>query len=987
MNARSGAARTLILACLIPFLLAVDAGAQFGVPFARYRTFETAHFILTFEVGLEDYARRAAARAEAAHVLLVRAYGATPRGKIRLVIVDQGDIFNGSATPIPTNRIIAFAHTPVENDLFFTDDPVELLVTHELAHVFHLDEARSGWRVLRGVFGRGELTFPHLFDGSYLIEGLATFYESRLTDGGRVRGARFAETLRAFLLETDGPHLDEAESDPGAWPLDRHYTFGGLFLEHVATRYGGETAPAWMARRAGSFRSIFSRGARVGEAFGGRSLSQEWDDWIASERSEALRFRDRLRDSAPGLAQTTRVCDVAHQTSFPRVSPDGSAIAFLSTDEGRKPLGLYVADLETCAGRRIIRVDSAHPLAWTPDGRSIVFSQLTLVDNTRLFADLFRVDVASGAVTRLTREARVTSPDVHPSGRMVAAVQYDGERSRLVTVDVQSATISPLTEFATQTAWGPARWSPDGTRLAAVRFTRGVSLDLVLLAADGRLLQVLTDDRALEGAPEWDASAPAGTGRLFFTSDRTGLRELYGMEIEGDANPRLYLMARVPTGFHEVTVVPMPQGSGSARTTIVATVTHADGRHLERLEIDRSAWVAAPAPAAQYVQRAGGPESPPAPIDATTPVSYSAARDLLPTGWSPVFEAVEELGVFAGVATGGVDVIGRHAWQGNAAYGPDGRMTGSASYVYRRFPRAQLFGQVASTWRLEQRFESEDGELLRLERKRSASVGVAFPWETLRRFTLVSATLEIEDRYHENAGDAGAIGAADPIEQEPTLIGGGLGVSFGNAQAGLRSISRQDGVRMAASIDYLKAPDEDSWRSGWEVVSSVYRSFPSWTTSGRPVLAATVRIAEQRGPAAGRLTAGGLGTTSVFEGSDTNFEVRGYPPGFVAASALWSARTELRLPIARVSRGLGALPVYLRGFSGSLFADSVGAASRVDRLGAPQLLSAGAELSTDVDFFSFVSVRVRTGVGVPLKSLGPVSSGEARFYVTAGTSF
>ena len=93
-------------------LIATDAAAQFGVPFARYRTFETPHFILTFEVGLEDYARRAAARAEAAHALLARAYGSTPRGKIRLVIVDQGDLFNGAATPYPTNRIVAFAHTP-----------------------------------------------------------------------------------------------------------------------------------------------------------------------------------------------------------------------------------------------------------------------------------------------------------------------------------------------------------------------------------------------------------------------------------------------------------------------------------------------------------------------------------------------------------------------------------------------------------------------------------------------------------------------------------------------------------------------------------------------------------------------------------------------------------------------------------------------------------------------------------------------------------
>ena len=81
--------------------------------------------------------------------------------------------------------------------------------------------------------------------------------------------------------------------------------------------------------------------------------------------------------------------------------------------------------LESCRSRRITRVDSAHAFAWAPDGRSIVLSQFTLVDNARLFADLFRVDVASGAMTRLTRSARLTSPDVHPSGRTIVAVQYD----------------------------------------------------------------------------------------------------------------------------------------------------------------------------------------------------------------------------------------------------------------------------------------------------------------------------------------------------------------------------------------------------------------------------------------------------------------------------------------------------------------------------------------------------------------------------------
>ncbi|HEV8397358.1 MAG TPA: hypothetical protein VGQ37_23905 [Vicinamibacterales bacterium] len=884
---------------------------------------------------------------------------------------------------LPTNRVIAFAHTPVEGEQFFTADPIELLFTHELTHVFHLDEARGGWRVLRWVFGRSELTFPHIFDGSYLIEGLATFYESQLTDGGRVRGTGFSETMRAAVLETNGPKLDEAEFDPGAWPIDRHYAFGSLFFQHLADRYGAETPPSWMAQRAGSFASIVSRGTSVGERFGGRSLSQEWNAWIASERDEALRLRDRLRAAPPGLASTTRVCEAANYTAFPRVSPDGSRIAFLWTDEGRQPLGLFVADLQSCEARRIARVDSPHPFAWSSDGRSIVFSQLALVDNARLLADLYRVEIASGTITRLTRAARLTSPDLHPNGRTIVAVQYDDDRSRLVTVDAASGTITPLTEFSTAIAWGPARWSPDGAQLAAVRFTHGAALDLVLLSADGRLLQSLTDDRALEGVPEWDASAPPGVRRLFFTSDRSGVRELYAVELEGDGRARLYVTARVATGLHEVAIVPASSGT----TAIVATVMHADGRHLERLEIDRAAWIAAAAPVAEYAQRPGDSDSSPAALDSTVTTPYSPGRDLLPTGWSPIVETVEALGVFAGGKTFGVDVIGRHAWQGSAAYGAGGRAIGSATYVYNRFRRAQLFGQVSSTWRLEQRIESEAGELLRLERKRAATAGVVFPWATFRRRTLFSAVFEIEDRHREHAGDLAALSAADPILQDPTLVGGGLGLTFGNSQAGRRSISVQDGVRVSTSLDYLKATGGDRWRSGWDMTASVYRSLPSWTTAGRPVLAATARIAEQRGPAARRLTAGGVGTTAVLEAGDSNFEVRGYPPGFVAASALWSARTEMRLPIARVSRGPGALPLYLRGLSGSWFIDSVGAASRVDGLGSPQLLSTGAEVSSDLTFFSFFQIRIRTGVGVPMKSLGPVSRGEARFYMTAGTSF
>ena len=263
--------RGVILWCAVFFSIAADASAQSGVPFARYQTFETPHFIVTFEAGLEDYARRAATRAEAAHGaagarLWTSSARQDPAGHRR-----SGRHLQRIGDTYPTNRIVAFAHTPVEGELFYTDDPIELLATHELAHVFHLDEARRGWHVLRCVFGRSELTFPHVFDGSSLIEGLATFYESRLTDGGRVRGSRFPRDVAGGRARDDRART---WTKPNRIPAPGRSTVttcsAASFSIISPTRYGAETPPAWMTRRAGSF--WLDRFARSG---GRRSLRRK----------------------------------------------------------------------------------------------------------------------------------------------------------------------------------------------------------------------------------------------------------------------------------------------------------------------------------------------------------------------------------------------------------------------------------------------------------------------------------------------------------------------------------------------------------------------------------------------------------------------------------------------------------------------------------------------------------------------------------------
>src|SRR6266567_4433631 len=71
------------------------------------------------------------------------------------------------------------------------------VTTDELTHVFHLDRSRGLWSGLQHVFGRAPALFPNEYQPSWVIEGIATYYESRFTNAGRVRGSFHTQLLGA----------------------------------------------------------------------------------------------------------------------------------------------------------------------------------------------------------------------------------------------------------------------------------------------------------------------------------------------------------------------------------------------------------------------------------------------------------------------------------------------------------------------------------------------------------------------------------------------------------------------------------------------------------------------------------------------------------------------------------------------------------------------------------------------------------------------
>jgi len=241
------------LAALVAALCIVPSVTAQVVPNAHWRTIDTKHFHVHFTPALEPLARRAAVSAEAAYAKLASQL-VEPRGPIDLVGADNVDFANGSTTPFPTNRVIVYAHPPLDDlSLRFYDDWLALVITHELTHVFHLDRTRGWWRVAQHIFGRSPALFPNLYLPGWVTEGLAVYYESDLTGFGRVEGS-YEQMIITSTARTHGMlGIDKWSLSTTRYPYgDIAYGDGALFMDYLARTRGAAAIGRFVERASGT---------------------------------------------------------------------------------------------------------------------------------------------------------------------------------------------------------------------------------------------------------------------------------------------------------------------------------------------------------------------------------------------------------------------------------------------------------------------------------------------------------------------------------------------------------------------------------------------------------------------------------------------------------------------------------------------------------------------------------------------------------------
>ena len=885
----------------------VIAGAAAGAtrydPRLKFRTISTSRFDIHFHQGGESLAKRLAGFIETAASEVDAAVGA-PIGRVQVVLVDQHDLSNGWATPLPYNTIEISAAAPAaESSIGNTDDWLRLVFIHEYTHIAHLSRARGWIGGLRRGFGRLPLLFPNLYQPLWGIEGIATWRESVGTGRGRIHAGDFRLLLDRAAGANRFESLDRVNGGNVDWPGGAApYLYGAYFHQFLADRFGAESLRALSdetSRRVPYFTS------RAYKSVFGRTLGQLWKE-----------FAETVQTSPGANATTeTRAVRLTHHgfyVSGPRFGRNGR-IYYSATNPHDFP-ALMEVDAAGGAPREVARRYLGNRIGLSSD--LLLVDELDLVRSVALQSDLYLIDPRSGARTRVTREARALDPDVSANGTVACVIQMSDRRA-LATFELRSAggesVPRPLIDEPSVNFNGP-RWSPDGRLIAVERRTVGGAAEIVVVDPATRAVRtVATLPGGRSASPAW---TPDGQRILFSSAVDNQPFRIFAVDVTTEA--RYQLDATGPSAQS-------PDVSADGSTLVFVGYT-LDGYDLFSLPLAQATWT----PIATVSTASEPPSSAAVAAPLTESRVYVPWRTMLPQFWTPTIESDADE-VVVGAATGSLDTLGRHAYALEAGWSSRARPDWQVAYAYDRW-RPTLFAAIADdtdpfregTIRT---IEGDAGMLMNFARVRSSH-------RTFAAYHLERDRLECAPCDPPSSADQQRASIRTGWEFDSTHVFGYSISPEDGGRVGLtaevtRTALGADGNGVAATVDaryYWNAIP----RHG--VIAMRAAAAKSWGDRA----AERVFSASGHGP-----QGGGFGF-----GRDAIGLLRGFPEDRVVGTRAFAVNVDYRIPLARIDRGVGTIPFFMRSIHGAVFGDA-GNAWRDRSRWSDLRTSIGAEISLD----------------------------------------
>ncbi len=889
----------MFLVCfVVNILFSSTAFAQQFDPRHTFRVIPTEHFVIYFHQGEDALAERLARIAEETWQALRAPLGRRAPGRTHVILVDQTDIANGWATPVPRDTIAIYAVWPSASESLNSDDWLRLAFTHEYTHILHLDRSEGWARAVRGLFGRIPFAFPNLFLPGWQIEGLAVYEESRVTGEGRMHAGDFRAVVGEAARAGQLLPLDRVNGGLTRWPTGQApYAYGLGFHAYLADRYGVDTLTELADRTA---RSVPYFGSLAFKRVYGKNLGTLWREY--QDASIAAGGPAPVPPAAQRLTHHNYV--VTGPRFLPSECPSCESDIYYSVRNADELPSLYRFPARAGAAQPE-RVTSRILGSTLAPGRDrIYFDQQESRRNAGFYSDLYSLDPASGRVRALTREARLMDPDISPDQKSLVAVRVRPGARDLVLVRLASADeVSGISTLIAglDTQFNAPRWSPDGRTVVVERQRFGTSPEIVLVDIESKTIRsIASDARTRWATPTW---RPDGGAIVAAAAIDDGPFNLYEIDRASSALRQL----TNTTGGATWPVV-SPDGKSIVYVGYTATgfdlfqMLHAPGPEGPGLRTNE-----------EPAQVLGAPDL------QVRGVPYRPWHTLPPTSWSPVIDGTNDVWRI-GAAVAGTDVLGYHAYSaqvtalaGVPSAAPTARLNWDLTYVYGRW-RPGVFAATSRETRYVRVALQGTTDILNAAREDTETeVGVFVPVSHARTSQVAIASFL--------SGSARFATTSD--EQSLDRAAARFAWSFRSAHQFGRSISFERGIVAGVTTELVRrALGSTADASTVTADARVYV----------PGLARHHVLAVRA--AAGRTTGDrAVGRTFFLGGADSNDSpidfgsgaislLRGFQTDAFAGTHVALVNADYRFPLLEIERGAGTLPIFLHTIHGSIFADA-----------------------------------------------------------------
>ncbi len=971
----------LWLAALVAILaFTLPAPATADDPSLAYRTIETPHFWVHYHSGTEALAHKVAVLAEQAHETLVPLLDWTPRGRTHVVVNDKIDTANGSATVYGRRQINVFGMPPESDSVLgFYDDWLRVLVYHEYVHILHLDTVLGIPPLVNKVIGHQWI--PSQTMPRWYIEGLATYYESAVTRGGRVDSSLFKMYLRTAALNGSFLDLGAVSGLPVEWPSgSAAYLYGGFFLDYVFEKHGADLGTR--------FNHVYGRRVLpwglnlILDDLSGETFDELWRQWTATQ--SALAQATRLRIRAEGETAIRPVTVHGGNSGFPRIRPHTSEIWFFEFDHETAPH--FSSILSTGANRtREFEVESSNgPFAFSPDGAELIFTESTIWKSTYRYLDLFSRTIDSGSTRRLTWGERAREPAVSPDGRKLAYVRNRGGTMELVLRNYRhpSGEARVLVGGVTTPSDDPSHWQQIATptwstdsRTLVFSWWRADDGNRDLWAVDtetGELTR-LTDDFAIDIDPNFGPD-----GLVYFASDRSGIFNIYALSLD---TREIMRVSNVVDGLFS------PQLATDQRTVFASTY---GPRGFD---------------VASFKLPAIGLPAEPSIIDALPPIEYPVIdtsqfedRPYTPARWLGPLLLQPQLGVVTrgagfGGALSGFDPASHHQYQLVAGYTTgrelEDRSTNAALlYGYSGLPIGMfLQGAFRDNPRTRGLFV-ESRNVPYVQRQFTGRLSLSYAFRELVDTLSFSVAYEVDRTMFAREPEV----THDPADLEPVYPQQGwfnelsVRLNYTSRESYPRSVTTAKGWAGNISLavqDPALGSDFQSITFGYGFDAFIQN--PIWPRHSFGLLLdgglVVSDLTNPRRYAVGGNSPQDVFTSIVLQQQRRTFVIRGFEPGARSGSQFQVLQAAYRFPILDLDRGFSTVPVFLRQLKGAVFMDN-GTAYDGFLADAKLLTGFGAELLLESIFAYYLSGNLRLGYA---RGLGP--DGIHELYAIFGGGF